>query len=492
MNGAWLTAQERLELQAEGRDPVEVERQLALLAGPPPSTRLVRPATVGDGILLLDPSQFEALEQQAARVAAEGRVSAFVPASGAATRLCQALVRAQAGEALSRSEAAQVERIVAHACALALWPALVAAGARGGDRASILGALVGPSGLGLQRWPKGLVPFHAGEMGGRTAFEEHLVESAQLATDRHERLRKNFTVSSEHLGGFRDVLARHLETLPTPVREGLQVDFSVQDPRTDTIAGAPGGGPFRDASGRLVFRPGGHGALLTNLEGCGGDLVLIKNIDNVVPDPLRAEVVRWRRRLLGLLAQTQAEAWSLAEALAGGQGSGRAQAFVERTLGLQIEDPEALRARLLRPWRVAGMVRNSGQPGGGPFWAESPDGVSLQIVEGAQVAADPDQQAILGSSTHFNPVDLVVGLRGPDGEPLSLGPWTDPSAVIVTHKSVDGRTAVALEHPGLWNGGMARWNTVFVEIPASTFQPVKTLDDLLLAAHGGPLGDGLA
>jgi hypothetical protein len=484
-----LTEQERASLRAQGRRIEEVEAQLALLGGARPSTRLDRAATVGDGVVALPAAEYGALEQEAAQAAVRGRISSFVPASGAATRLCQALLRAHGGAALSAEDGEQVARVLQHGPALALWPLLHAAGARAGDGASVLGAMFGPNGLGLHQWPKGLVPFHVYGGKTRTAFEEHIVEASSLSTDATGCMRLHFTVAAEHRDRFEATLAALFQVHPGMRSSCIYVTFSVQDPRTDTIAADPAGGPFRDRHGGLVFRPGGHGALLGNLEASGGDVVLIKNIDNVVSDARRAQVVQWRRRLIGALVRHQRQAWQHAAEVEAGQVE-PARRFLHEALGVSCApDPAALRNRLLRPWRVAGMVRNTGQPGGGPFWAHGPDGVSLQIVEAAQVSGEAEQRAVLASATHFNPVELVVGLRGPDGAPLPLNPWVDPTAALVSQKSHEGRSLLALEHPGLWNGGMAGWNSVFVEVPAAIFQPVKTLDDLLRASHGGPLPD---
>jgi hypothetical protein len=233
---------------------------------------------------------------------------------------------------------------------------------------------------------------------------------------------------------------------------------------TDTIAADASGGPFRDADGRLLLRPGGHGALLGNFNALDADLVLVRNIDNVAPAAQQADLVGWRQQLVGLLVRVQREAHAWVRALEDGADPG-ALAFARRWLG--DVSPDGLAARLDRPWRVAAMVPNVGQPGGGPFWAASPDGITLQIVEAAQV--DPAQRDVMARATHFNPVDLVLGLRDARGERHDLHRWTDPDAILVSEKSSGGRVLKALEHPGLWNGGMAGWNTVFVEAPAETF-----------------------
>jgi hypothetical protein len=257
--------------------------------------------------------------------------------------------------------------------------------------------------------------------------------------------------------------------------------------------------PFREEDGRLVFRPAGHGALLENLNQLEGDIVFIKNIDNVVPDRLKGETCRWKKALGGYLMSFQQKAFTYVDALRAETWDravlDQAERFAHEELGIPVSFPpstageEVRRASLLaalnRPIRVCGMVPNEGEPGGGPFWVEEPSGkVSIQIVERAQL--DPgskEQQRIFESSTHFNPVDLVCGVRDVNGDPFDLSAYVDPDAIIITKKSKDGRDLKALEHPGLWNGAMARWITLLVEVPIITFNPVKTVNDLLRAAH---------
>jgi hypothetical protein len=277
------------------------------------------------------------------------------------------------------------------------------------------------------------------------------------------------------------------------------VSFSTQSPSTDTLAVDLDHRPFRASDGRLVFRPGGHGALIENLASTGADLVGIKNIDNVTTDERRAPVVRWDRLLGGYLVKLQQRSREIVERLREvSLHSGyleQAMRFAGTRLQIQLNgrfgsrSPEARRAwlldRLARPIRVCGVVRNSGEPGGGPFWVRDDDGlVSLQIVEGAQVDPnDSEQRGIFDGATHFNPVDLVCGLRDAEGCGLDLARFVDQEAVIVTRKSSEGRDLLALERPGLWNGAMAGWNTIFVEVPLETFTPVKTVLDLLRPEH---------
>jgi len=300
----------------------------------------------------------------------------------------------------------------------------------------------------LAALPKGLLPFHRYAGTSRTPFEEHLVEAAATVRDANGNCRLHVTVSPEHRAAFARVLESARPRLERETEARFVVEFSEQSPSTDTVALDESGHLLRDAEGRILFRPGGHGALLKNLEESGGDVVLVKNIDNVVPDARRAPTILWKRLLAGFLVRR------------------------ERASDRQ------------RPIRICGVVRNEGEPGGGPFWVAGPEGESRQIVESAQVdLLERGQAAIWGKATHFNPVDLVCSLRDAAGRPFDLSRFVDERAVFVAKKTHEGRALLALERPGLWNGAMAHWETVFVEVPKETFAPVKTILDLLRPEH---------
>jgi hypothetical protein len=307
------------------------------------------------------------------------------------------------------------------------------------------------------------------------------------------------TVSPEHEAGFQQCLARVRSSYERQFQCLLEVSFSVQHPSTDTIAVDLENRPFREKDGRLLFRPGGHGALLSNLDNIEGDLIYVKNIDNILPDRLREATVLWKKVLGGLLVEIQKRVHGYVRQL---MEDSRETGCFEMAMDfakdrLLIPKPKTfeqwttekkrnfLLKILNRPVRVCGMVKNEGEPGGGPFWVEGKDGnLSLQIVEHVEV--DPgssEQQAIWGSSTHFNPVDLVCAVRDFRGDPFPLKDYVNPEAVFVSQKSKDGRDLKSLELPGLWNGAMAEWITVFAEVPISTFSPVKTINDLLKPEH---------
>jgi hypothetical protein len=301
------------------------------------------------------------------------------------------------------------------------------------------------------------------------------------------------------MAGFRSLAEKASTEYKRSLGASFDIDFSTQSPDTDTIAVDMANRPFRLPDGGLFFRPGGHGALLQNLAALGGDIVYIKNIDNVVPDRLKEETVDWKKIICGLLVEIQHGVFNCLEKLFSGDRNKETVEIAERlfTEDLSGYTPEGFQAwtpdrkasfltdALNRPVRVCGMVKNEGEPGGGPFWVKESDGrVSMQIIESVQV--DPDsaeQQALLKQATHFNPVDLVCGLRDVHGKPFDLGKFVDGDTALISKKTHDGKNLKALEHPGLWNGGMAGWLTVFVEVPLSTFNPVKTVNDLLRPSH---------
>lgn len=467
-----FTARDREQLTAAGIEEAEARRQFDLLSAPRRPTRLERPCTVGDGILRLSPEREADLAGRGAQAVAEGRVSRFVPASGAATRMFASVVAArERGLTRSRAalEAAARDGDVAAADllrVLELMPQLALARplaarfggpverlielAGGHGLAALIDTLLDESGLGAAHLPKALLPFHLDGDRAVTAFEEQIVEAASYLTDDEGRCRLHFTIPPGEIDRFQAALADCRERLEPGVH--LEATFSEQQRRTDTICLDEAGRPARDADGGLILRPSGHGALLPNLAATGGDLVTIKNIDNVLPRPRHGEVAHWKRVLIGLAVE-------------------------------QLEGDPASAA--VRPMRICGVVRNAGEPGGGPFWVAGDDGPATpQIVEASQVdLSDPAQAAAWAGATHFNPVDLVVALRRPDGTPHELERFVDAQASIVSTKPVAGGVLRVLERPGLWNGSMAGWSTLFVEVPATTFAPVKTVLDLARPEH---------
>jgi hypothetical protein len=513
---------DRAFLAGRGIPEEEARRQVELLLQPPRHQELLRPCLSGDGVEVLGEAEAEELVRLADEHVGSGTRLKFVPASGAATRMFRSLIyfhRGQGsglgwGEILERARAghAEAKGLVGFRDGLQRLPfredlrgMLRRRGHEldrlvdGNEIAPVLDALLSPDGLAYAELPKGLVKFHDYPDGSRTAFEEHLVEAAAYARDGRGTCRLHLTVSPEHLRRFEELFQRTRAAYESRLAVRFEVGFSVQKPSTDTLCVDRDGRIARDGSGDLVLRPGGHGALIDNLGELGEDLVFIKNIDNIQPDGAKPTAVRWKKVLAGYLIRLRGQAFDYHRKLREGSPSpamlDEALEFVQDRLHVEpgagsapsslAERRALVLDRLNRPLRVCGVVRNVGEPGGGPFWVRGDDGTaSLQIVEMAQIDPDsPQQQAVLRRATHFNPVDLVCGLRDADGRPFDLRRYVDPAAVIVTRKSSGGRELKVLERPGLWNGAMARWNTAFVEVPLATFTPVKTVLDLLRPEH---------
>jgi hypothetical protein len=510
-----------LQMDELGISPKEAARQVELFRNPPPYTRVLRPCLPGDGIRSLDESDHPRLLALFEKAARQGRAAKFVPASGAATRMFKALLAELHDEDTEDSEESEpsptVRTFLDNLPRFAFHDALAEVMARDGlrldeaDPRTILDYLLTERGLGYAELPKGLLLFHRypdDPAGHRTPFDEHLVEAAALTRDDSGVCRLHFTVSPRHQPEFESRLAAVRPWLEERYNARFEVSFSEQRRSTDTIAVDPENRPFRQEDGSLLFRPGGHGSLIENLDDLardGWDLVFLKNIDNVVPDHGKPLIHFWKQLLAGCLVSLQERAFYLLDCLSepAGQPEGEADAalldeaarFLEEELSRPLparfrQWGAAKRRRFLisaldRPLRVCGLVRNHGEPGGGPFWVESPSGgVSPQIVETPQIDLDsPDQRAALEASTHFSPVDIVCGLLGRHGRPYDLTRYIDPSTVFIASKSHEGRPLKALERPGLWNGAMAGWNTVFVEVPDATFAPVKTVLDLLRPEH---------
>ncbi|HYC57417.1 MAG TPA: DUF4301 family protein [Candidatus Binatia bacterium] len=512
-----FTSQDLADLSARGIAIDDARDLLRLYESPPPAARLARTCTAGDGILCLDDDRAHAYAQAYDAAAADLTVAKFVPASGAASRMFRALLAtaanqrarsrddlatlAASGDADAKAALEVVDNLTRFACYEDLAELLSRRGttpeylARNDVRA-LLRALLADDGLGYANLPKGLLAFHREGSERRTPFEEHLVEAAMYARGRGGVCRLHFTVSPEHEQRFRDLLARVRSRYEDRFGVRYQVEFSHQKPSTDAIAVDPSGAPFRDRNGRLLFRPAGHGALIENLGEVDAELLFIKNIDNVTVDALKGLTSLWKRVLAGVLLELRDRIAACARAVeARREGSvDAALAMLEQRFGAR--SPHGLDAaqrrelaleRLGRPLRVCGMLSADTNPGGGPFWVRDAAGdVSAQVVEVSQVdRADPAQRALLEGSKFFNPVDVVCTTRNWRNERLDLLRYVDREAVFIAEKSQDGRPLRSLERPGLWNGAMAGWNTVFVAVPADTFHPVKTLNDLLAPAHQG-------
>ena len=520
-----FTAKDRETLRAEGIPEERALAQLNLFRQPQAFARLDRACALNDGIVRLSQAERTALSSTFIDVAGHGRALQFTPSSGAATRMFKGMLAILARPEPTTFPALckEADKGNADAKEVVEWwnnlksfafynslarsmatkrldlEALVASK----EYRPALQALLNPDGLGYADKPKAVIPFHRYPDRIRTALEEHLVEAADLVRDRQGLCRIHFTVSPDH---ERLVLSL-LDGIRSPLeRNGLRLDIglSTQKPSTNTLAANADNRPFRNPDDTLVFRPGGHGTLLENLFHTGGDFVFIRNIDNILPaSAARDEALAWRRALGGYLAGLQGRTFAHIARLMEGADFERVEEaahFVEQRLGTILPEPmrgqgreaqalEDKRAFLLRtldrPIRVCAMVKNQGEPGGGPFWVRHKDGsVRMQIVETSQIdLGNSQQKRTLESSTHFNPVDMVCALRDHRGDLFKLQDFVDTEAYLISTKSKDGKPLKALELPGLWNGSMAWWNTAFVETPVETFNPVKTVNDLLRPSH---------
>ena len=469
-------------MEEHGLTPAALETQLKNFREGFPFLPVTRAASCGDGIRVLDAAGIEQAAARYDRAKESLRVVKFVPASGAATRMFKDLFEfVREGR-----RTAVVGELLANRRRFAFWPELRTIIGDDADELRTVENIVA-EGLRYGETPKGLVSFHRYGDEVRKAVEEHLVEGAQYAAAGGE-VKIHFTVSPEHLTRFEALLAEKIPGYESRFGVKYRISFSVQDPSTDTLAVNPDCTPFRRADGRLLFRPAGHGALIGNLAKIDADIVFVKNIDNVTTDARRGDTVLYKKALAGVLLALQERIFEYLMALeVPGAELEPIAAFIENELCVKLPKDYGtplLRRVLNRPIRVCGMVRNEGEPGGGPFWVAGADGLeTLQIAESNQIA--PEKRELMRSATHFNPVDLVCSFRTSKGGRFDLREFVDPATGFVSRKSDGGRELLAQELPGLWNGAMARWNTVFVEVPITTFSPVKVVTDLLRPEHQG-------
>ena len=495
------------QIRSKGISIDEINQQIRHFQQGFPPADITMPATPGKGIMLLTEGDQQHYKDVFLDNAPDFRIIRFIPASGAASRMFKSLYEALEhlqGKTLKEQKAWILEQkeLRKFFKKLKKYPFYEDLGLpedASPDR--LLNQLLGGDGLGYGNLPKGLLKFHKySESDRRTAFEEHAREAVKYCGNRDGLVRMHMTVSPDHLDGFQIEAARILPRIEQETGIHVDVSFSFQKPETDTIAVTPQNEPFRNADGSLLFRPGGHGALIRNLDALDGDIVFVSNIDNVAPDRLKNLRVEQKQVLGGLLLEVRSKIFYYLRQLKGEEKMEKTRldsmmTYLHERLGIAIPemlkswDVTQLRAWLIstidRPIRVCGMVRNEGEPGGGPFYVRSESGeVSLQIVESSQIdMKDPDKAELVNQSTHFNPVDLVCSLRDYRGEKFNLNEYVDQNTGFISEKSVGGKPLKALELPGLWNGSMAGWLTLFAEVPIETFSPVKTVFDLVRKEH---------
>lgn len=487
-----FTQKDIRQIEGRGSTVKQVERQVACFRKDFPWMKIVGPATPERGIMVLSEKSAQECVDYYRSARVDGRCK-FVPASGAASRMFKdmfaGLHALEAGESLGAGAARLVENIRE----FAFFDDQVFD--RPDDAREVLEKLLTDRGLGYGAKPKGVLKFHRYPDEVRTAIAEHLVEAATYMKDEGNVCHLTITISPEHRPLFEAAIAEVRERYEARYGVRYDIRFQVQDPATDTIAVDPRNKPFRKEDGSLLFRPAGHGALIYNLNQVEEELVSIKNIDNVAAEKLLPRTARWKEILLGSALIVRDQIFQYLDELDADPSvelCNEIEDYLDRVLCIQMplahseaERVEMLRGKLDRPVRVCGMVRNEGEPGGGPYIIAGKDGcTSLQILESVQINPDdPGAKSAMSRATHFNPVDLVCCLRNYKGERFDLTEYVDPDAGFISSKSYEGRELKALELPGLWNGAMSNWNTVFVEVPVETFNPVKTVLDLLRDAH---------
>ena len=475
-----FTEKDLQQIAAHGLTLEAVEHQIENFRRGFPSLQVVSAASPSDGITILTAEQAADYAAKFDNRYASVTVAKFVPASGAATRMFKELFEFVNEDKRGKG----IDTLLQNIEKFAFYPELKEVVSDFSDEKAVVSAII-KQGLGYGSLPKGLVTFHSYSNGARKAVEEHLVEGA-LYGAANGVVRLHFTVSPEHEGAFRALLAERTAKYEALFGVKYDISFSQQKSSTDTIAVNPDNTPFRTDSGDLLFRPAGHGALIENLNEIEASIIFVKNIDNVTTDALRADTVLYKKALAGLLLDVQKQAFETLAALKASTADLAAVAtFVEKNLCVKLPatyDAALLEKLLSRPIRVCGMVRNEGEPGGGPFWVANGDGTqTLQIAESSQISAE--DMHLMKDATHFNPVDLVCGVYAADGSKYNLLNYTDPATGFISSKSSGGRDLRAQELPGLWNGAMADWNTIFVDVPISTFSPVKVVQDLLRPQH---------
>lgn len=505
-----FSAKDIEQIKQHGLDIDLVNQQVDFFRNGFPPSQLSEPALIGSGVL--NPNQKEIQQAEETYSNLEDKtVVKFVPASGAATRMFKSLFAFQADydgsdEAYERltkkQEPGSLFEFFKRIQDFAFYEELSKNfAAQNGttieeahlkrDYVAIVDSLLNEDGLNYGSLPKGLLTFHKEGANTKTPVEEHIIEGCQYAKQSDGGVAIHFTVSPEHIEPFK----QHVEAVRSKYEKNyschLKISYSVQNTGTDTIAVSLDNEPFRLVDGSILFRPAGHGALLENLNGIDADIVFLKNIDNVVPDSLKDQTITYKKVIAGILLEKQEKIFDYLRQLANdSHNPEEVLTFISAELGYRPNrnvGKEDLISILNRPIRVCGMVKSEGDPGGGPFWVRGTEGEdSLQVVETAQIDLTNDgQKKVFNQATHFNPVDVVCGIKDFQGKKFDLMNFRDPNAGFSTEKSKDGKTLKAQELPGLWNGSMAYWNTIFVEVPVITFNPVKTVNDLLKPEHQG-------
>ena len=513
-----FTEKDLHQIKNKGLTPEKIERQIGNFQKGFPFIKLSAPAIPGNGLNSYSDKEVISLANFFDDNYKNYQILKFVPASGAASRMFKHLFEFRQSYNNNPEDIAAYQsdkgfnsifNFFTNICKFAFYEQLKQLMANDGhdldkliddyDFNPILDYFITEKGMNYANRPKGLLLFHDYPDEPRFSVEEHLVEGANYSTDKTNISRVHLTVSPEHQSKFEDVVNDKKGKFEDKYKVKFDINFSQQKPYTDIIAVTPVDKPFRNDDGSILFRPGGHGALIENLNDLKGEIVFVKNIDNIVPDRLRDTTYLYKKVIGGLLFKLQDRTFEYLDILDGGDITedelDQILKFAKDELMIFIPDAysgydemekiDFLYNKLNRPIRVCGMVKNEGEPGGGPFWViDNDDNQSLQIVESSQMdLEDETQKEIIAKATHFNPVDLVCGVKNYKGKNFDLKKFVDPDTGFISLKSQNGKTLKAQELPGLWNGAMADWITIFVETPIITFNPVKTINDLLRPQH---------
>ena len=469
------------QIKSHGLDIDIVNKQLEQFHMGFPFVDIVGPAVCQNGVIKCDDTDCQKYINIYDEYMKTHKIVKFVPASGAATRMFKDLFEFISSHVTNKTSKMVVENIKD----FAFWDDLKQYLPQNATDLNIIDSILTDSGLNYGIQPKALIAFHKYDEYAKTPVEEHLDEGAEYAKS-NDAVNVHFTISPEHRHGFESLLNRVIPQYESKYGLKYNVSLSEQKKSTDTIAVNMDNTPFRNDDGTLLFRPAGPGALIENLNDIDADLIFIKNIDNVTHELMRADTVKYKKVLAGILVKIQQQVFDLIKNIDSGIADiNVVHDFIVEHLGIKIDSNLSLsemRKILNRPIRVCGVVKNTGAPGGGPFWVRDDTGtVSLQIVESSQIA--PESKHIMETSEYFNPVDLVCGVKDFQNNKFDLKQYVDENTGFISEKSKNGRVLRAMELPGLWNGSMAKWNTVFIEVPISTFTPVKVVTDLLCDAH---------
>ena len=466
------------QIQNHGLSPETVTQQLQRFIDGFPYSNISAAAIIGNGVKPMLTNDFADFYDEHRD---NYNIVKFVPASGAATRMFKDLFEYLSNDEMNKT----TQTILDNLQQFAFYDDLAKILPENATPHDIIKHLVTECGLNYGNNPKALLQFHKYNGFNRTALEEHLVEGALYAESK-KNVNIHFTVSPEHISGFQELLAKKIPEYESIFGVKYNITMSTQKPETDTIAVNLDNTVFRNEDGTLLFRPAGHGALIENLNDIDADIIFIKNIDNVCPDCGRNDTISHKKKLAGLAIKIQKQIFEYIKKIdSSTANTTEIHQFITTTLGIRnIDDKntEKMREILNRPLRICGIIKNTGEPGGGPFWVRSANNIeTLQIVEPGQIA--PENISVLKNGEFFSPTDIICMTRDINGAHFDLTKYIDNDAGFISEKSKNGRKLRAMERPGLWNGAMAHWNTVFVETPLSTFTPVKVITDLLNSGH---------